>query len=100
MRTISFREVETIEFIGKFSSSKCRTAVPNLTRSAGLNNWLTLGDMGNEPVSGKGQCQCTALVRALPTLVLFQGGREKARTEWARPAVEIERFIDQQLRVA
>ena len=39
-------------------------------------------------------------VRALPTLVLFQGGREKARTEGARPAVEIERFIDQQLRAA
>jgi len=34
-------------------------------------------------------------VRSIPTLAIFSGGREVSRSAGARPAPEIERFIDQ-----
>ena len=34
-------------------------------------------------------------IKSLPTLAVFAGGREVARTTGARPAIEIERFVDQ-----
>lgn len=34
-------------------------------------------------------------IRSIPTLAVFVGGREASRTAGARPAPEIERFIDQ-----
>jgi thioredoxin 2 len=37
-------------------------------------------------------------ISALPTLVLFAGGRERMRVEGARPAVEIQRFVEQALK--
>jgi thioredoxin 2 len=35
------------------------------------------------------------LVRSIPTLAIFSGGRELSRSSGARPAPEIERFIEQ-----
>jgi thioredoxin 2 len=37
-------------------------------------------------------------IRALPTLALFSGGREVGRTEGARPAAQIQQFVDSHLR--
>jgi len=34
-------------------------------------------------------------IRSIPTLAVFSGGRELARTAGARPAADIERFIEQ-----
>src|SRR5439155_22475101 len=34
-------------------------------------------------------------IRSIPTLAVFSGGREVARTAGARPAAEIERFVEQ-----
>jgi thioredoxin 2 len=34
-------------------------------------------------------------IRSIPTLAVFSGGREVSRTMGARPAADIERFIDQ-----
>ncbi len=34
-------------------------------------------------------------IRSIPTLAVFAGGRELARVSGARPAAEIERFIEQ-----
>jgi thioredoxin 2 len=36
-------------------------------------------------------------IRSIPTLALFAGGREIARTTGARPAADIERFLDEAL---
>ncbi len=38
-------------------------------------------------------------ITALPTLVLFAGGVEIGRTEGARPAAEIQHFLDQKTRL-
>jgi thioredoxin 2 len=34
-------------------------------------------------------------IRSIPTLAILAGGREIARSAGARPAAEIERFIEQ-----
>jgi thioredoxin 2 len=34
-------------------------------------------------------------IRSIPTLAVFAGGRELARSSGARPAAEIERFVEQ-----
>jgi len=37
-------------------------------------------------------------IRSIPTMALFAGGREVARTSGARPAKDIEAFVEQALR--
>lgn len=39
-------------------------------------------------------------IRSIPTLAVFAGGREVARTTGARPATDIEAFVDQATRRA
>jgi thioredoxin 2 len=39
-------------------------------------------------------------IRSIPTLAIFSHGREVVRTAGARPAAEIERFIEQAVRQA
>jgi thioredoxin 2 len=36
-------------------------------------------------------------IRSIPTMALFDGGREVARTAGARPAADIEAFIESSL---
>jgi thioredoxin 2 len=36
-------------------------------------------------------------IRSIPTLAVFAGGREVARTAGARPAADIERFVEQSI---
>ena len=37
-------------------------------------------------------------IHALPSLLLFSGGTERGRTEGARPAAEIQRFVERAIR--
>jgi thioredoxin 2 len=39
-------------------------------------------------------------IRSIPTLAVFSGGREVARTAGARPASDIERFVEEAVRGA
>jgi thioredoxin 2 len=39
-------------------------------------------------------------VSALPTLMLFKGGAEVGRAEGARPAVEIQKFVERSIRAS
>jgi thioredoxin 2 len=36
-------------------------------------------------------------IRSIPTMAVFQGGREVARTSGARPAAQIESFVQDAL---
>jgi thioredoxin 2 len=39
-------------------------------------------------------------IRSIPTMAVFEGGKEVARTSGARPAAEIEKFVRQSVTVA
>ncbi len=69
----------------------CRMVAPELEKVAARNagRWLVV--KVNTDV-------CTDLgerfgIRSIPTLAVFSGGREVARTTGARPAADVERFI-------
>jgi thioredoxin 2 len=71
----------------------CRMVAPELVKVASRNagrvlvvkvNTDALGDLGQR-----------FNIRSIPTLAIFAGGREVARTAGARPAADIERFIEQ-----
>lgn len=69
----------------------CRMVAPELEKVAARNagRWLVV--KVNTDV-------CTDLgerfgIRSIPTLAVFSGGREVARTAGARPAADVERFI-------
>jgi thioredoxin 2 len=69
----------------------CRMVAPELEKVAARNagRWLVV--KVNTDV-------CTELgerfgIRSIPTLAVFAGGREVARTAGARPAADVERFI-------
>ena len=71
----------------------CRMVAPELEKVAARNagryvvikvNTDTLSDLGERYG-----------IRSIPTLAVFSGGREVTRMAGARPADEIERFVDQ-----
>jgi thioredoxin 2 len=71
----------------------CRMVAPELEKVAARNagRWLVV--KVNTDV-------CTDLgerfgIRSIPTMAVFSGGREVTRTAGARPAAEIERFVEQ-----
>ena len=70
----------------------CRAVAPELVKVAGRNagrflvvkvNTDVLSDLGDR-----------FAIRSIPTLAVFAGGREVARTTGARPAADVERFIE------
>jgi thioredoxin 2 len=70
----------------------CRMVAPELVKVAGRNagrflvvkvNTDALTDLGER-----------FGIRSIPTLAVFAGGREVARTAGARPAADIEAFVD------
>ena len=70
----------------------CRAVAPELAKVAGRNagrflvvkvNTDVLSDLGDR-----------FAIRSIPTLAVFGGGREVARTTGARPAADVERFIE------
>ena len=71
----------------------CRMVAPELEKVAARQagkilvvkvNTDALGDLGER-----------FQIRSIPTMAVFAGGREVARTAGARPAADIERFIEQ-----
>ena len=71
----------------------CRMVAPELKKVAARQagralvvkvNTDELSDLGDR-----------AGIRSIPTLAVFAGGREVSRTTGARPAEEIERFVEQ-----
>src|SRR5207249_8994598 len=71
----------------------CRMVAPELEKVAARRagkilvvkvNTDALGDLGER-----------FQIRSIPTMAVFAGGREVARTAGARPSADIERFIEQ-----
>lgn len=74
----------------------CKMMAPEVTRVAASNSGkLVVAKVNTEGLPVLAQ---RFQISALPTLVLFLSGRELARAEGARPAVQIQRFVDQTLR--
>ena len=76
----------------------CRMVAPELqkvaTRQAGK---LLVVKVNTDELSDLGQRYS---IRSIPTLAIFAGGKEIARTTGARPAAEIEAFIAQSVAAA
>jgi thioredoxin 2 len=71
----------------------CRSVAPELVKVAARSSGRFLVVKVNTDVlSDVGQ---RFSIRSIPTLAVFAGGREVARTAGARPAADIEAFIDQ-----
>jgi thioredoxin 2 len=76
----------------------CRTVAPELQKVAARNAGRLLVVKVNtdvDPAVGAAH-----RVSSIPTMAVFQGGREVARTSGARPAAAIEGFVQQSLGVA
>jgi len=71
----------------------CKMAAPEFAKAAaaGAGRWL-VAKVNTETVPGPPQ---RFQIRAIPTMVLFQGGREIARQSGAMPAAAIADFIRQ-----
>ena len=76
----------------------CRTVAPEIAKVAERNAGRLLVVKVNtdaDPAVGTARN-----IQSIPTMALFQGGREVARTSGARPAAAIEGFVRQALGVA
>jgi thioredoxin 2 len=76
----------------------CRTVAPEIAKVAERNAGKLLVVKVNtdaDPAVGAARN-----IQSIPTMALFQGGREVARTSGARPAAAIEGFVNQALGVA
>jgi thioredoxin 2 len=73
----------------------CRMVAPELARVAAANagRYLIL-KVNTDAIPELGE---RFRVRSIPTMALFEGGRERGRTTGARPAAEIESFIQSTL---
>ena len=73
----------------------CKMVEPELVKVAheGAGHWL-IAKINTEDLPGLGQ---RFRVNAIPTLVLFKGGREIARQSGALPAPAIRQFLQQAL---
>ncbi len=73
----------------------CRMVAPELVKVAAANagHWLVV-KVDTEALPGLG---ARHQVQSIPTMAVFVGGREVARTSGARPAAAIEQFIRQSL---
>ena len=71
----------------------CRMVAPELQKVAARHagSWL-LVKVNTDELADLGQRQN---IRSIPTLAVFAGGRETARTAGARPAEQIEAFVRQ-----
>jgi thioredoxin 2 len=76
----------------------CRTVAPEIAKVAERNAGRLLVVKANtdvDPAVG-----ATHRIQSIPTMALFQGGKEVARSSGARPAAAIEQFVSQALRAA
>lgn len=73
----------------------CRMVAPELARVAATNagRYLVL-KVNTDAIPELGERYG---IRSIPTMAVFGGGRERGRTAGARPAAEIEAFIESSL---
>ena len=73
----------------------CRMVAPELVKVAArqAGRWLIV-KVNTDALNDLGQRYG---IRSIPTLAVFAGGREVARTAGARPAADIEAFVSQAL---
>jgi thioredoxin 2 len=76
----------------------CRMVAPELEKVAGTRRgqWI-IAKVNTDEVPALGD---RYRVRSIPTMAVFSGGREIARTAGARPAGDIEAFVSQALLTA
>jgi thioredoxin 2 len=75
----------------------CRMVAPELQKVAARRaGRILVVKVNTEALPDLGE---RSLVRSIPTLAVFAQGREVARTSGARPAADIEAFIDQAVHV-
>ena len=73
----------------------CRMVAPELQRVAASNaGRYLIVKVNTDAVPELGD---RYRIRSIPTMAVFEGGREVARTAGARPAAEIETFVRQSL---
>jgi thioredoxin 2 len=71
----------------------CRMVAPELKKiAAGRKGRLIVAKVNTEALP---EIAARHAVQSIPTMALFHGGREVARTVGARPAAGIEAFIDE-----
>jgi thioredoxin 2 len=76
----------------------CRTVAPEMTKVAARNAGKLLVVKVNTDVDPKVGAEHH--IQSIPTMAVFQGGREVTRTMGARPAVQIEAFVREALAVS
>ena len=76
----------------------CRTVAPEIAKVAQRNAGRLLVVKVNTDVDPS--VGATHRISSIPTMAVFQGGREVARTSGARPAAAIEGWVQQALGVA
>ncbi len=71
----------------------CRMVAPELEKVAARHagRWLVV-KVNTDVCSDLGE---RFGIRSIPTLAVFSGGREVGRTSGARPAADVERFVEQ-----
>jgi thioredoxin 2 len=76
----------------------CRAVAPEMTKVAERNagRWLVV----KVNTDADPQVGAAHRIQSIPTMAVFQGGREVARTMGARPAAQIEEFVRQATGVA
>jgi thioredoxin 2 len=75
----------------------CRMVAPELAKVAGRNaGRLLVVKVNTDVLADLGE---RFGIQSIPTLAVFAGGREIARTAGARPAADIEAFITEHLRI-
>ena len=76
----------------------CRMVAPELQRVAASNaGRYLIVKVNTDAVPELGE---RFRIRSIPTMAVFEGGREVARTSGARPAADIEAFVRQSLTTA
>jgi thioredoxin 2 len=76
----------------------CRSVAPEIAKVAARNaGRFLVVKVNTDADPGVG---ATHRISSIPTMAVFQGGREVARTSGARPAPAIESFVQQALGVA
>jgi thioredoxin 2 len=76
----------------------CRMVAPELQRVAAANaGRYLIVKVNTDAVPELGD---RFRIRSIPTMAVFEGGREVARTSGARPAADIEAFVRQSLTTA
>jgi thioredoxin 2 len=76
----------------------CRTVAPEMAKVAERNAGKLLVVKVNTDVDPRVGAEHR--IQSIPTMAVFQGGREVSRTMGARPAAQIEGFVRQALGVA